>query len=93
MQWKIKHFCESVGLEAEYQAGELTGALCSGRSGKVKIGTQPAKDGYPPKNVIKDYEVAIGKPAGMGANAPASVKAPPKAAQPVAADDDSSPPF
>lgn len=25
MQWKIKHFCESVGLEAEYQAGDLTG--------------------------------------------------------------------
>lgn len=100
MQWKIKHFCESVGLEAEYQAGELTGELCFGRSGKVKIATQPAKDGYPPKNTAKDYEVAIGKPKGMGANAPASVRKQPAPAptparqvQPASGPIDEEPPF
>lgn len=98
MQWKIKHFCEAVGLESEYQAGELSGFACLQRTGKVKIGTQPAKDGYPAKNVAKDYEVAIDKPKGMGANAPASVQkkaapAPARQPQPASGPMDEEPPF
>lgn len=55
MEAKLRHFCDSVGLLSEYEQGSLDAYSCRGRSGKCKIGIQPAKDTYPAKNVIKDY--------------------------------------
>lgn len=65
MMFKLKHFCESLGIDDGYQRGNIIFSACINRSGKAKIGAQKGaqkEDGsfYPDKNVIKDY---IGKTA------------------------------
>ena len=57
MLYKVKHYCDSVGLEEEYKSGNLNAALCEGRSGKVKIIIdEPEEDSaFNPKNAVKDY--------------------------------------
>lgn len=60
MGWKTRHYCESVGLEKEYENDEFDGYHCPGRMGKALITTQKSTkkdDGsfYPDKNVVKDY--------------------------------------
>jgi hypothetical protein len=51
---KIKHFCESSGMEEFYKAGKFSAPDCLNRTGKCIIGKQH-DDGYLPKNTIKDY--------------------------------------
>lgn len=54
--YKIKHFCQSVGLDAEYEAGYIDAEMCKHKSGKCIIGIQRDKGGnYPDKNIVKDY--------------------------------------
>lgn len=53
--YKLKHFCEAVGLSKEYQAGTLTADMCLNRAGKCIIGIQPKKGEYAEKNIVKDY--------------------------------------
>lgn len=61
MVFKIKHFCETIGLEDKYLKGNFQPNDCINRSGKVKIGIQKGAakpDGsgfYPDKNSVKDY--------------------------------------
>lgn len=60
MNWKIRHFCDSVGLTKEYESGKFDEYLAVGRSGKVDIVFQKgkAKDGggfYKDKNAVEDY--------------------------------------
>lgn len=61
MMFKLKHFCESIGIENKYKEGNISGIDCIDREGVVKIGTQKGgakKDGtgfYNDKNVVKDY--------------------------------------
>lgn len=60
MNWKIRHFCEAVGLIKEYEAGKFNEILCEGKSGKVSINQQKGvrqDDGtyYKDKNVVEDY--------------------------------------
>jgi hypothetical protein len=58
---KVKHFCDTTGLKAEYLQGNIPEDL-SGLSGKLWIVTQDEqvdpKTGkrYPKKNVVDDYE-------------------------------------
>lgn len=63
MAWKGKHFCESIGLQKEYEAGDLDGIAkkCIGKTGKCEIGIQKSTDpNYPDdKNFIKDYLVTL----------------------------------
>lgn len=54
-QFKIRHFCDSVGLMQDYDAGTLTAEICIQRSGKCKVSIQPEDDKYPAKNIIRDY--------------------------------------
>jgi hypothetical protein len=58
---KIKHFCNSVGLQKEYEKGEIPEEL-KGLSGKVEIGIKegepiPFRNGeyYPKKNIVVDF--------------------------------------
>ena len=56
---KVKHFCDSVGLQEEYKKGMLPENL-DNLSGKLEIGTQDEKEkeggGYwPKKNIVVDY--------------------------------------
>jgi hypothetical protein len=71
MLWKIKHFCDSAGLQKMYEEGLFTPdnannqhirALVGIKLGEMiphdKLGTRPAGTCYPDKNIIIDYVVA-----------------------------------
>ena len=56
---KVSHFCNTVGLQDAYKAGQLTSDL-QGYSGKVEIGIEderpnPNGGNYPKKNYVIDY--------------------------------------
>lgn len=61
MIFKLKHFCESIGIEDKYSQGKFSPSDCINRCGRAKIGVQKGRmmpDGsgfYPDKNDIKDY--------------------------------------
>jgi hypothetical protein len=73
--WKIRHFAASCGLLPQYERGSLSANEMVGRTGKCTIATQPAKDGYPAKNVIRVYLKAAGgsaaRPVASRARTPA----------------------
>lgn len=57
MMYKLAHAAKACGLGNEYNSGSLEGEMFSGKSGRLKLGKQEGKDGYGPKNVVKDYIV------------------------------------
>lgn len=62
MEAKLRHFCDTTGLLAKYESGNLCAADCVGRSGKCRIKVKPGDGKYPPKNVVGDYVVRAAKP-------------------------------
>jgi hypothetical protein len=58
MGFKLRHFCEEVGILDKYEAETLTGTDCEGRQGYLVLKQEPAKGDFGPKNSVKDY----GKP-------------------------------
>lgn len=63
MLYKLKHFCDIVGLVDKYEAGTLHADDCMYKMGRVSIDIQkgnanPNGGMYPDKNVVKDYVVA-----------------------------------
>lgn len=85
MAYKIRHLAEAIGCMAEYEAGELTPEMVTGGHGQCKIGTQEEQNGFPAKNVIRDYV----KPTLTAAGVAKEVKAEKaKAAKKAPADDD-----
>ncbi len=57
-EWKLKHFCETVGLGENYLAGILdaTANAWEGRSGSVTLSIGEPTEKYPkPKNEVDDY--------------------------------------
>lgn len=74
VDYKLRHFAFAVGMGPAYEAGGLDAELLVGRAGKVKIGTEPAKGDFPPKNKVVDYVVpADQKEASSAAKKPAGV--------------------
>lgn len=71
MIFKLKHFCETLGLDEQYKQGNLRSEDCINKMGKVKIGRQkgsqkPDLSGYfPDKNCVRDY-VKYENPAAAG---------------------------
>lgn len=61
MEAKLRHFCDTVGLLAEYERGELSAEMCKGRSGRVKIIVDDKDEAYPPKNAVRDYVIRPAK--------------------------------
>jgi hypothetical protein len=56
MEHKIKHFCESCGLEDKYNQGCFEDSDCEGKSGKLILFIQKDKHGvHPDKAAVKDY--------------------------------------
>lgn len=61
MMFKLKHFCEAIGLQDAYDAGKFMINACVGRAGRCIIGVQkgkPKPDGsgyYSDKNSVRDY--------------------------------------
>lgn len=59
MGFKLRHFCEEVGLLEKYEAGQLKDYDCDKKEGTVQIIIQKSKESqYPDKNSVKDYGVA-----------------------------------
>ena len=56
MLYKVKHFCDSVGLTQKYESGSFAPYDCIGKTGKLNLTIQKSND-YPDKNSIKDYVV------------------------------------
>ena len=88
LAYKLRHFAETTGLLAAYEAGELTAEMCLNREGYCKLAVEK-KAGYEPRNTVKDYVVPKDKAASDPLTA---VPAPPPprprpqpAPQPVAA--------
>lgn len=54
LMYKVKHFCDAVGLEDKYQQGKFEAIDCVGKSGRCKIKIDE-QDGYAPKNSVQDY--------------------------------------
>ena len=73
MEFKLRHFCDCVGLLPQYQNGTLCANDCRGRTGTCRIDIKPATDGYPPKAEIKDYVIRPAKPLGEQEPDPAKV--------------------
>ena len=59
-EWKLKHFLETVGLGAEYQAGEIdpSGNAYQGRTGYVRLMIETNKETGEERNAVQDYVVA-----------------------------------
>lgn len=67
MMFKLKHFCDALGMSAEYAEGKFDPMKCIGKKGAALVMIQKGnmkEDGtsYPDKNAIKDYAKAS-KPA------------------------------
>lgn len=55
MDFKIRHFCSTAGMMAEYDSGTFNAGSCNQRSGKVTLKVEPEANGWPAKNSVKDY--------------------------------------
>lgn len=55
MAYKVRHFAETTGLIPQYEKGDMAAEYMVGRTGRCKLGVQPAKGAYPSKNIISDY--------------------------------------
>jgi hypothetical protein len=53
--WKVREFASSCGLLEAYDTGTLMASEIVGRTGVCEVGTQPARDGYQAKNVIRTW--------------------------------------
>lgn len=63
MEAKLRHFCDTCGILAAYEAGTLCAADCKGRAGRVRLIIEEDETGkYDPKNVVKDYICRAAKP-------------------------------
>lgn len=67
MEAKLRHFCDTTGLLSVYESGSLQASDCIGRSGKVRIVVE-RKDGYSPRNTVRDYVCRRAKPVGKGSD-------------------------
>lgn len=56
-EWKLKHFCEVVGLGKEYLRGQISPDNNAWKDwqGYCKIGVRPARGEYEAQNEVKDY--------------------------------------
>lgn len=55
MAYKIRHFASASCLLPTYEQGELCANDCLQTSGRLQLGIQKGKDGYPDKNTVQDY--------------------------------------
>jgi len=55
LEFKIRHFCDSIGILKVYETGQIDPGACEGRSGKAKVDIESAKGDFPAKNNVRDY--------------------------------------
>lgn len=76
MEAKLRHFCDTTGLLARYEAGTLCGQDCVGRGGRCRIHIKAGDGKYPAKNEVDDYVVRPAKP--LAAAVPPKPNEPPE---------------
>jgi hypothetical protein len=52
---KLRNALRACGLLDRYEAGSVTDSDFRGKRGKLKLGIEKGKNGYPDKNVVTDY--------------------------------------
>lgn len=95
MLWKLRHFAQSVGIEKDYESGNINPINLIKLTGKCKIHSKKDLKGVL-RNDVKDYIPRVSKPASFsdalkkGINPPVIQQAPPvqPAMQVVDGDDD-----
>lgn len=55
LEWKLRHFADSVGLLERYNQGELYPEDIGVRGGKLELKIDKGNGTYKPKNSVKDY--------------------------------------
>lgn len=55
MQWKLRHFMDSVNMLPVYESGNIQAVDLVGACGKAKIVTKPASGSFPEKSAVGDY--------------------------------------
>ncbi len=63
--FKIKMFCESAGLEAQFKGGRLTADECVGRKTRAKIIVEEGRDGFADRNSVEAYLSPDAPPKGI----------------------------
>lgn len=54
LMYKVKHFCDAVGLEKKYAAGAFEASDCINKTAQCKLRIEES-DGYLPQNRVQDY--------------------------------------
>lgn len=62
MEHKFRHFFFATNHGSDYEAGKVTPEEFVGCEGYCDIGVQKGKDGFPPKNIVRDYSAPEQKP-------------------------------
>jgi hypothetical protein len=52
---KLRHAAATCGLLDKYERGSLTDSDFRAKRGKLKLGIEKGKNGYPDRNVVVDY--------------------------------------
>lgn len=52
---KLRHAAAACGLLDKYERGSLTDSDFRAKRGKLKLGVEKGKSGYPDRNVVVDY--------------------------------------
>lgn len=71
-QWKLKQACYSCGMHAAYDNGVTDAEDFVGRTGKLKIGVQPASEQYKAKNKVTAYIASSSRPTERHERVPAT---------------------
>lgn len=53
--WKLKSFCESIGIIDRYKTGVINAGDLVGCVGRCELGIEPASNGYDAKNRVKKW--------------------------------------
>ena len=52
---KLRSACAACGLLPKYEAGSVSNADFMGKQGRLKLGIEKGKNGYPDRNQVADY--------------------------------------
>ena len=93
--WKVRHFCEAIGLLDDYESGELDVRDIEGKTGRCKLRVKSAQGNFPAGNQVGDYlGTHSAAPKAARSSSPPPSRPAPTARQRVPVDDlDDSIPF
>jgi hypothetical protein len=60
--WKLKQFCEAVGLNQKWESGELSAVDCLDKAGKLKMDVWTGKTDGKERNAVRKF-LPAGSPA------------------------------